>query len=414
LKDTTRAPEPGDGIYFPPFQEGKPGVQPERLGPYTSTLNPGYDPSLPLYRTWPLFQAIQAAFGDTAQQPETAPPPKRITTASPNFAAATLLSADTTHALRNLLTELGMALDRSSRLVILDGAHPPVDSASLALARRTATLLVWGPVPGTEKQIDLYLPSPLEVSARNATSFVVKATDPVLEGLDNADFYYSETAPQPVSRFGLVAPSATTLLEDCNTDWKTWNNRPEYMKTIAVLRSQREAKPPGAALIKFPGQVYCLALDPLALCKASEPTVRRLFENLGLRFTGNAAKNPPAFDTVGALRNALVAGKLVHSFDGVFTCQRGDTLSFWLYSPRSLVNLLVEPDLPTLILHVHTEGTVNVYVGDKKLDSTVLPLDKGWNKVRVIPAARGRSLKATLDCNRPAFLHELSSNVFHP
>ncbi|MFQ7503216.1 MAG: hypothetical protein ACLRMJ_09165 [Alistipes finegoldii] len=34
-----------------------PGVQPERLGPYTTTFNPGYDPRLPLYRPWALFEA---------------------------------------------------------------------------------------------------------------------------------------------------------------------------------------------------------------------------------------------------------------------------------------------------------------------------------------------------------------------
>jgi len=36
-------------------------MQPERLGPYVSTLNPGYDPSLPLYRPWPMFHAIHDA-----------------------------------------------------------------------------------------------------------------------------------------------------------------------------------------------------------------------------------------------------------------------------------------------------------------------------------------------------------------
>jgi beta-galactosidase len=47
LTDTTREPKPEDGIFFTNYQEGIPGVQPERLGPYTSTLNPGYDPRLP-------------------------------------------------------------------------------------------------------------------------------------------------------------------------------------------------------------------------------------------------------------------------------------------------------------------------------------------------------------------------------
>ncbi|HXO77234.1 MAG TPA: glycoside hydrolase family 2 TIM barrel-domain containing protein, partial [Puia sp.] len=63
MKDTTRPPSPEDGIFFTSFREGQPGVQPERLGPYCTTLNPGYDPSLPLYRTWPLFGAIRDASG---------------------------------------------------------------------------------------------------------------------------------------------------------------------------------------------------------------------------------------------------------------------------------------------------------------------------------------------------------------
>jgi len=59
--DTSRSYTAQDGIFFSKFVEGKPGVQPERLGPYCTTLNPGYDPSLPLYKPWPLFDAIKAA-----------------------------------------------------------------------------------------------------------------------------------------------------------------------------------------------------------------------------------------------------------------------------------------------------------------------------------------------------------------
>ena len=62
MKDTTKAPGTDDGIFFGPYKEGKPGIQPERLGPYTTTLNPGYAPSLPLYEPWPLFYGIKEGF----------------------------------------------------------------------------------------------------------------------------------------------------------------------------------------------------------------------------------------------------------------------------------------------------------------------------------------------------------------
>ena len=67
VKDQTKAPTLKDGIAFTSFVEGKPGVQPERIGPYSTTVNPGYDPSLPLYKTWPMFDAIKAANAEPMQ-----------------------------------------------------------------------------------------------------------------------------------------------------------------------------------------------------------------------------------------------------------------------------------------------------------------------------------------------------------
>ena len=68
MSDVSKAPVLNDGIFFNNFEEGKVGYQPERLGPYSSTFNPGYDPTLPLYETWPLFDGIKAAFSDNYKQ----------------------------------------------------------------------------------------------------------------------------------------------------------------------------------------------------------------------------------------------------------------------------------------------------------------------------------------------------------
>ena len=62
MEDPSQPIDEEDGIFFTrPYSEGQPGVQPERLGPYCTTLNPGYDPSLPLYKPWPMFEAIRDA-----------------------------------------------------------------------------------------------------------------------------------------------------------------------------------------------------------------------------------------------------------------------------------------------------------------------------------------------------------------
>jgi len=59
--DFTRLPDATDGVWFQPFEDGKPGVQPERLPPYVCTLNPGWDPGLPLYKPLAMFAAQKAA-----------------------------------------------------------------------------------------------------------------------------------------------------------------------------------------------------------------------------------------------------------------------------------------------------------------------------------------------------------------
>ncbi len=43
------------------LQRRSSGVQPERIGPYSTTFNPGYDPTLPLYQEWPMYSALRAA-----------------------------------------------------------------------------------------------------------------------------------------------------------------------------------------------------------------------------------------------------------------------------------------------------------------------------------------------------------------
>ena len=68
--DFTRLPNLGDGVFFEGVSpEGKFGMQVERLPPYVGTLNPGFDPSLPLYRPLAMFQAQKAAQDPRGPQP---------------------------------------------------------------------------------------------------------------------------------------------------------------------------------------------------------------------------------------------------------------------------------------------------------------------------------------------------------
>ena len=82
--DFSRLPNLQDGILLRPFVEGRPGVQPERIPPYCTTLNPGYDPALPVYKPLAMFAAMKAALAPGAPQPSPwdhlqAPPPSTDT-----------------------------------------------------------------------------------------------------------------------------------------------------------------------------------------------------------------------------------------------------------------------------------------------------------------------------------------------
>jgi hypothetical protein len=509
LKDTTRMPQPSDGIFFSPYQEGRPGIQPERLGPYTTTFNPGYDPSLPLYRTWPLADAIRNAFSDSAASaPASAAGTHNASSASSvavtmPVAYTILLSTDKDSLLSRLLTEMGIDIrptpagkkgrttdngqgltpDKGRGLLIIDGLHAPEAKKYLSLLHTISesggVILVWGADPASAARLNEYLPQPLELTNRKATSFLIKTPDPMLNGLGSADFYFSELSDNPVMNFGLAGDftrNGNVLLEACNTDWRTWNGRAEYLKTAAVLRSEREYKPEGAVLVSQhagKGTIYVLTLDPAVLSKTSVGILRKLFINLGVSFQNTGRNNTPAIDQQGRLQQALLlasfditgrsneeirtidllkdnkedqffAGRQMNdrywekatAQDGVFDFTKlsftGPSqnaiayLSFWLYSPRSLSNLLIEPDMPRVDMLVSADDGCQIYLNRKLFHESFtgsfnakgdtvrgLPLEKGWNHVLVkaIQKAGGWKLALGLDSDNKEFLKEIKSQI---
>jgi Beta-galactosidase/beta-glucuronidase len=467
LRDTTKAPQASDGIFFGPYQEGKPGVQPERLGPYTTTLNPGYDARLPLYRTWPLFDAVKASFATNAPLKER-PAPKEPEPGPPVTArTVVLLSADKDSVLARLLMNLGVQLNRTGNLVIIDGKHPPAH-----IPKTDATVLVWGIQPSSLAAVNALLPQPVSITERKATSFIIKARHPLLNGLDNAGFYFSETANEPVMQYGVNTKGGKVLVDACNTDWKTWNHQPEAIKTGAVIRSERESKPVGHAFIET-GNVYLLALEPEALAKASITTLRRLLLNFGIGFKSPRVKEQVALSSSGVLQKALVLGAFTgegntmdqlaqtdvlkdepvrflagspvrnrfweetSAEDGIFDFKKMSLqgpsdhaiayLSFWVYSPRSLTNLLVAPDMPILDMHIGADDAWQLYIDGKPVAASIregglkrraqtvkaLPLEQGWNHFLIKVMQRGGDWKVAVEfeCDKKEFLKEIRSVI---
>ncbi len=473
LRDVTRTPQPTDGVFFTEFEEGVPGMQPERLGPYTSTINPGYDPALPLYAPWPMFDAIKAVYA-VPQRPYTI---ANTDYEAPAVPVATIsrmgIVASTESPLREQWQELGVAFTETATgkeatahpLLVVDGKHPLSDAASKqamdASLAAGGTVVVWGVAPESMAVLNELLPYPLELTERTATSFIKKADDRFIGSLDNKDYYFSDLR-RPVMQHGLsgeIVRGGKVILEACNTDWTRWS-RGENVKTGSVIRSEREAKPTGAAVVKVAagkGQIYLVSLDVAPLKSDGENLLRTTLSNLGLILMDVPLNTRRAFASDGMLERAIAFNQNTatetllamdnarfaathESEESAFVqtgmqgtlnlerlpgVRREDTsvcISFWLYSPRSLVNLLVEPDMPKLDLIVDGATGVGAYINGSKADMEgkrlrEMPLEEGWNHVVLRfekTEARDWQARVRLESSSPAFFRMLKSSVAMP
>ena len=476
LRDVTRAPLPEDGIFFPPFKEGVPGMQPERLGPYTSTLNPGYDPALPLYLPWPMFDAIQA-INATPPRPYIVEnkSERLVKTSKPVGAlleAGIIASAESR--LKEQWQELGVPLGVFTKkqipsFLIIDGQNPLSDLASKqmidACLANGGTVLVWGATPESVDKLNVLLPYTLELTGRSATSFIKQADDPFIDTLNNKDFYFTELSRLPVMQYGLsgeIVRSGKVILEAGNTDWSRWNSRAEYLKTASVYRSEREAKPEGAALVKTTagkGVIYLVSMDLMRLKSDGENLFRAMLSNLGLALKDVPLNTRRAFASDNSLERAiflngkeadeskllsmgnrefatayesgepaLAQSDMQGSFNftrmpGVSQSDSTVYLSFWISSPRSLVNLLVEPNMPKLNLIIEGQSGIRsahingraVTLNERRIDE--MPLESGWNHILLRferGQSRGWSTRILLESNNQAFFQQLKTSVAMP
>ncbi|MDL2303012.1 glycoside hydrolase family 2 [Dysgonomonas sp. OttesenSCG-928-D17] len=456
MKDTTRPPVSEDGIFFG-FEDGAYGMQPERLGPYTTTLNPGYDASIPLYRTWPLFDAVRNANATpilpySGKIKDVAEQIKEITPAD-----AVILYAGANSKLGESLENMGIKAVADGKvsantLVIIDGNNPPANTKVQTNKIRNAIevgakIFIVGVNPQTKDFVNTILPYNISLEERKATSFLKQGTPTLLQGLDHSDFYFSELIPREKTamNYGLTGDfvlKSAILLRACNTDWQRWNYRPETSKTGNVFRSERETKGSDvviASLKSGRAEIILSTLDLSEIALETRPLFTRILTNLGAVVSNDNIKDMQALDKNASLQRALVLGPLskqsqnagellstdyidgestlnphlnttsdnqlwkVAACDtkGIFTLSKPDRdripvayISFWLYSPRSLSNLLAEPDMPSMDMYIDTEDSFIVYMNGNQIiykevpaDTThkvanIMP-DKGWNHIMI-------------------------------
>ncbi|RBQ07868.1 glycoside hydrolase family 2 protein [Pedobacter miscanthi] len=488
LNDKTKAPTLNDGIFFTSFIEGKPGVQPERLGPYSTTLNPGYDSSLPLYQTWPLFDAIRDASAEPAKPaklaylsnamaPKMAPEPLK--------SVSIIGSKGSTLALKLKLIGLKTTSTESGvpDLLIIDGAYPPgIENLPLINSVYTngGTVLVLNPVVSKQRELSALLPAKLELNNRSASSLLPVVKDPVTAGLDAKSLYFSELRPSDAVNNCLAGPlteQSAVLLRANNTDWLKWNKQDEYAKTAMVLRSELEAKPSGAVLIRKnmgKGKLFVTTLSVEPRTSKAEEAIGTFLGNLGLTIEKINQTDKPVLKT-GTIVSGLMLGSFpitsindagekdsldpsefgkaldgakslsktwsrVNSENGIFDFKKMNFegskqdaeayISFWMFSPRPLDNLLIEPNMPVVDLEVSADDAVKVWLNGKEVAKNIrtgpleggkavahaLKLHQGWNQlvVKVIQGSGNWQFTGHFTSSQPEFLFEMDSALKVP
>ncbi len=493
LKDITKAPTDSDGIFFQKYVEGVPGYQPERLGPYTTTFNPGYDANLPLYESWPLLEAVKAAFADDYKSKENIWGKETSGKVKVGKAAAknniVWLTSKENSKLKASFEDLAVLFGELSttgeQLIFIEGNHPPKTTKKLLkklkkAAEKGSTILLWGATEKSKELVEALSTGAISFHKRNATSYIIKKEHSIVNDESSESFYFSELTKKTVSTVAIGGEwmkKAELILEACNTDWHKWNYQGEDVKTAKVYRSEREAKPAGNVIARQKigkGEVIVSTVDYFVLGSQLKGNIRGIIDNLGGEFKGKTKDLPPALNKDYVLENALYLGAIRNKIGGIENVFRNDPisekeftevkigtktenmywdvasaqekgiwdfmkmrprikrdavvyLSFWMYSPRSLTDLLIEPNMPRLDMHFGMDDALALSVNGKVVKEWPhkgglvedqykyegVPLEKGWNHVliKVGQAGGGWSTKVRFSSTKPEFMKKIKSAV---
>ena len=428
--DVTRLPTAADGVFFTaPFVDGKPGIQLEHLPPYVATINPGWDPDLPLYRPLGMFKAERAALDPAGPQPcpwdhRDVPPPPAA--ARPPTTDRVAFIGDRDGPLGRRLLDWGVPLvpdGNAADLVIVDaGAKPPEFTQT---PRDGVLILLGDTAPDWAKVV---------LTDRPATALVNDPGHAFTSTFRPASVYFAEGSPdqRAILRHGMDGPAlrnARVLLRASDTDWSLFNDQPEVAKCGAEVLYEHLAKPSGVALIGVAPGTYVCSLDYRLAAPAADAMWRQLFTNMGVKLGAARPSAAAAFDDGGALATACVAGRfpadaplpdrprwtlpryvdrdrfLLDRFDpGGQAVPFAVYFSYWVKSPRALDDLLAGgPDVPRYDTVCYAADGCELSLNGRviaparsepadyrtRVDYPALPLRKGWNHVLIrVTAAR--------------------------
>ena len=501
-ENTEDTPTVDNGILFGPYQEGKPGVQPERLGPYCSTFNPGYDPNLPLYAPWPLYDAIKSAFSPGGPLPSpyeteiASSPQKPLPKVDKPEPVVFLGDIDGVYYQGLKDSGIHFSEDQAAAFIFADLASISSEQETILKTRTEnlkssgGTVFISGLTPASERLLKTLIGEKIEIFAREASSLVFAGeyanTDPLVDHFRLQELYFSEAEDYVVQHYGIRCngiQNAKALLKACSCDWRMWNRRGESSKTGALYRSTKEL-PEANTLVKFnagKARILLCTLDMTGNPSASElrlSSARKLVWNKLLKAAGAKVSND-----FGREAHALEAGKIIrvlavgflrgHNSEHLLNQDflngeseaapaqgdaiiRGDFtthwqiesaesgefqfrkmafsgpkdnsasyMSFYLNSPRRIDDLLSEPNVPELYLHMETACGIRVWLNGEEIFTqadisaeptelqTRLLLGQGNNHIliKVVNVDTDYVVKAYLSSTHEDYIAKLESFV---
>ncbi|WP_455971777.1 glycoside hydrolase family 2 protein [Bacteroides congonensis] len=440
-RDVTKTPSvTEDGVFFGEYKEGVPGVQPERVGPYCTTFNPGYDPTLPLYQEWPMYSALRAANapGEPAWSPYATIDKEQYkaheaTNATGNYKEVVYVGNPDSK-IKQLMDAQGVTFASkittpSSLLYIIDGSRALDAATQKELQKQLAKgadAWIWGITPETVGRYNEILPLPVALDPLKRSSFlpVQKAW---MHGLNNSDFYFCELQKADASNYslkGAFVEEGDVLLNACKTDWRKWNKRPEEIKTAGTIRSEYECTSATPVFVKYregASTFYLSTLTEFANSEKGYNTLSAILKNAGIQSQKPKIDINEVFFLRDEQMNFPVATK-----DKFVKENDSRTLEFYVFSPRPLDDLLIEPNMPKLSLMLKAKKR-ELFINDKPYTSVShngrneiiykeLPLLQGWNKL-VIKIGEGdrNDFTGFFKCdNKQDFLPTLKAAFINP
>jgi hypothetical protein len=434
--DLSTPPAPGEGIFLTAeYQDGKPGMQPERIPPYATQYNPGYDPHFPLYKPLQLYYAVKAAYQPVLQAYEFDHRQDFVTPAPPVIkepVKEVLFLGQEGSDLFIRLKSIGIPLtmkSSGSKVLIVDCGSANADDTFKNSIKSTvkggAQVIFWGLTPKNQNSFIPVLPYQIEVFDRPATSLVSKEDDNRVSSIPYKDLYFTEnTDSKTIMKYGLkgaFVEKGTVLLRACPVNWA--NSVGGSHNNGGMMRSERE-NPAGPSFVevkKGSGSYIVSTIDLEKVTIAHVRMLSQLFKNLGVEVTPVRVKRGSLLDQTATLTRSIMAGyksglnveqafkkdfvsgeksvkpefemitngsrwNVAEARSGAFRFDqqgsrdasrdgsRGNDviyLSFWLQCPEPLNEIMTNPNVPEVGLKFTSEGGIRIWLNGQEKFSSI-------------------------------------------